>query len=280
MKEVVLKTVTRGDGEQRVDRWFKRHYPDLSHVQLQKLLRTGQVRVDGKRVEASDRVTIGQQIRIPPLPDSTPKEDRPKAAPKVPTHLVQDLIKRILYKDDDVLVLNKPAGLAVQGGTGTNVHLDGALDGLRFGAEERPKLVHRLDRDTAGVLILARNTVAARRLSDSFRKHTARKYYWAVTLGAPDLKKGRIDAALAKSTSSYEKMEVNDEEGDEAITYYSVVEKAAGHAAWVALWPVTGRTTSCAPTWPALARLYWVTLNMVKKMSLACRASCTFLPAV
>ncbi len=243
MKEVILRTVSNADGIQRIDRWFKKHYPALSHIQLQKLLRSGQVRLDGKRVEASERVHPGMVVRVPPLPDAkphTPGHDKKKAT--VSDRLVKDLMSRILYRDDDVIVLNKPFGLAVQGGTGTTQHLDGALDALRFGSDERPRLVHRLDRDTAGVLILARHQAAARNLASSFAKHNLRKYYWAVTLGVPKLKQGKVDAALAKSEGSYEKMEFNEEDGKDAITYYKVVQTADKTAAWMALWPVTGRT--------------------------------------
>ena len=241
MKEVILRTVGRTEGEQRLDRWFKSNYPQLSHVQLQKLLRTGQVRVDGKRAEANTRVQPGQQIRIPPLPEETAKPKH--SGPRAPSDkLVKDLLSRVLYRDDDVLVINKPFGLAVQGGTGTTQHLDGALDELKLGGKDRPRLVHRLDRDTAGVLILGRNQEATRRLAESFRRHDVRKYYWAVTLGRPKLAQGMVDAPLAKSTSSFEKMELNDEEGQKALTYYQVVQSAGKIAAWVALWPVTGRT--------------------------------------
>jgi len=243
MKQVILRTVSREDGEQRLDRWFKRHYPDLGHIQLQKLLRSGQVRVDGKRAEANTRIGPGAEIRIPPLPDPKPvTKTGPGHKPRMPDRLIEDLKKRVLYKDDDVLIINKPAGLAVQGGTGTKVHLDGALDELKFGADERPRLVHRLDRDTAGVMILGRTLEATRRLNIAFRTHRARKYYWAVSLGVPDIKRGMIDAALLKSKGSYEKMEVNEEEGQDAVTYYAMVDRADRSAAWLALWPVTGRT--------------------------------------
>lgn len=243
MSSVETKIVGKEEGEQRLDRWFRRHYPDLTQVQLQKLLRTGQVRVDGARAKTSDRVEPGMSIRVPPMPKADPtKALRPKRAPKVSEKLVEDLLSRILYRDADVLVINKPFGLAVQGGTGTTQHLDGALDELRFGHEERPRLVHRLDRDTAGVMVLARHPDAARKLADSFRKHKARKYYWAVTLGRPELAKGRIEAALAKSEGSYEKMEYDEKGGREALTYYHILESAGRVASWVALWPVTGRT--------------------------------------
>ncbi len=243
MSEVQIRKVGRDEGELRLDRWFRRHFSELTQVQLQKLLRSGQVRVDGKRAKASDRIEPGMSIRIPPMPKADPlKALRPKRAPKVSEVLVRDLLSRILYRDADVLIINKPAGLAVQGGTGTTQHLDGALDELRFGHEERPRLVHRLDRDTAGVMILARHPDAARKLAESFRRHKARKYYWAVTLGRPTLANGRIEAALAKSEGSFEKMERNEDGGRRALTFYSVIESAGRIAAWVALWPVTGRT--------------------------------------
>lgn len=243
-KVVTTRVVSNTDGIQRIDRWFKRHYPDLNHIQLQKLLRSGQIRLDGKRVEASERVHPGMSIRIPPLPKPLPKHEQEKKAAKakVPDRLVKDLLSRILYRDDDVIVLNKPFGLAVQGGTGTTQHLDGALDALRFGSDERPRLVHRLDRDTSGVLILARHPDAARKLAASFAKHDLRKYYWAVVQGVPKLKQGKIDAALAKSGEAFEKMEHNEEEGKHAVTYYQVIQTADKAASWVALWPVTGRT--------------------------------------
>ncbi len=240
--QVITRVVSRTDGIQRIDRWFKRYFPELNHIQLQKLLRSGQIRLDGKRVEASERVHPGMTIRIPPLPKTDPHPKGTKKAADVPERLVKDLLSRILYKDDDVLIINKPFGLAVQGGTNTTQHLDGALDELRFGSKERPRLVHRLDRDTAGVLILARHQDAARNLAGSFAKHDLRKYYWAVTLGVPKARSGVIDAALAKSDGAFEKMEHNEEEGKKAITYYQLVQSADKAAAWMALWPVTGRT--------------------------------------
>lgn len=242
-EQVITRVVSQTDGIQRIDRWFKKHYPELGHIQLQKLLRSGQVRLDGKRIEASERVHPGMSIRIPPLPKVQPRSPQAdKKAATVSDRLVKDLMSRVLYRDDDVLVINKPFGLAVQGGTGTTQHLDGALDALRFGSKERPRLVHRLDRDTAGVLILARHQAAARNLAASFAKHDLRKYYWAVTLGVPKQKQGVVDAALAKSEGSFEKMEHNEEEGKNATTYYKVVQSADKTAAWMALWPVTGRT--------------------------------------
>ena len=236
--------VAQEEGVLRLDRWFRNRFPQISQIRLQKLLRSGQVRVDGKRAQASDRVYPGQVVRVPPLPDgvSSVHEKKPHTKSLAAERLIKDLQGRILYKDEDVLVINKPFGLAVQGGTGTTLHLDAVLDELRFEAKQRPRLVHRLDRDTAGVLVLARTQDAARKLAASFKHHNARKYYWAVTLGRPPHMQGRIDAALAKSGDSFEKVEHNEDEGREAITYYSVVQSAGRMASWVALWPVTGRT--------------------------------------
>jgi 23S rRNA pseudouridine955/2504/2580 synthase len=240
MTEVQLIPVGEDEGEQRLDRWFRRRFPNVTNGRLQKLCRTGQVRVDGKRVDGAARLVPGQVVRVPPLGQI---EERPvKAPPKVSERDAEELRRRVLFKDDWVIVIDKPAGLAVQGGSGTTRHLDGMLDALSFGGE-RPKLVHRLDRDTSGVLVLARTVQAARRLGDTFRGKTARKYYWGVTVGVPEQARGRIDAPLAKLEGAKgERMERDDDDGRPAVTLFSVVDFAAAKAAWVALWPLTGRT--------------------------------------
>jgi 23S rRNA pseudouridine955/2504/2580 synthase len=206
-------------------------------------LRTGQVRLDGKRVEASDRVAAGQVVRVPPLPTTPPPEHAkpPRPAPSAAdTKLLQE---RVLYKDEDIIVINKPEGLAVQGGTGTSRHLDGLLDALRFDAKERPRLVHRLDKDTSGVLVLARSSRAASRLGELFRGKTVHKVYWAITVGAPKPRTGKIDQPLAKHAGpDGERVAVDGEEGDRALTYYRTVARAGDRFAWLALEPVTGRT--------------------------------------
>ncbi len=234
--------VAADDADIRLDRWFHRFFPQIGQSQIHKLLRTGQIRVDGKRVEASTRLIPGQSVRIPPLPDAAPKPARPPVSEKDAAALK----KLVLYKDDWVIAIDKPAGLAVQGGTGLDKHLDGMLDSLAFEGE-RPKLVHRLDRDTSGVLLLARTRIAAQRLTKSFHDRRARKYYWAVTIGVPKLHQGKIDAKLLKQPGKGtgaarrgERMEV-DEDGQYSSTLYQVVDHAM-KAAWVALWPLTGRT--------------------------------------
>jgi 23S rRNA pseudouridine955/2504/2580 synthase len=239
-------TVRAEDGAGRLDRWFRRHYPALSHGRLEKLLRTGQIRVDGKRARAGDPVTPGQAIRVPPLPDAP----SPASAPAAPRARPRDLAllrDAVIHRDDWAIVINKPPGLAVQGGTGTDRHVDALLDGLRFDSAERPRLVHRLDKDTSGVLLVARNAAAAAFFTRAFREKTTRKIYWAVVVGLPELRRGRIDLALAKSGGAgrgrgYERVHADDEDGKAAITYYRVIDHAGAKTSWLALLPVTGRT--------------------------------------
>jgi len=234
-------TVDGKDGSLRLDRWFKRHYPGLGHGRLEKLLRTGRIRVDGKRARSGDRVEPGQAIRIPPL-----VEVAPPARPPSPRRRPADeamLQSAILHRDEAVIVLNKPSGLAVQGGTGTDRHLDALLDGLRFGNDERPRLVHRLDKETSGVLVIARTAAAAAFMTRAFREKTTRKTYWAVVVGLPKPRQGRIDLALAKTPGpGGERVRPDADEGRHAVTYYRVVESAGSRASWLALMPVTGRT--------------------------------------
>ncbi|HEY3919518.1 MAG TPA: RluA family pseudouridine synthase [Stellaceae bacterium] len=243
MSGVQTLTVAPEDAEIRLDRWFKRHFPTLGHGRLEKLLRTGQIRLDGKRVDAGDRVTTGQRIRVPPLPAAPPPDARPHTLPPPTTADARLLQERVLYRDDELIVIDKPEGLAVQGGTGTSRHLDGLLDALRFDAKERPRLVHRLDKDTSGVLVLARSARAAARLGEVFRRKIAGKVYWAITVGAPKPRQGKIDQPLAKQAGpAGERVAADDEEGDRALTYYRTVARAADRFAWLALEPVTGRT--------------------------------------
>lgn len=247
MSAVETRNVAPDEADIRLDRWFKRHFPEVGHGHLQKLLRTGQVRVDGKRADASTRLAAGQVIRIPPLTAPAPSPDSPpKPKPALSAAAQREaeaLVGRVLYRDDDVIAIDKPAGLAVQGGTGMTKHLDAMLDSLRFGSAERPRLVHRLDKDTSGVLVLARNAFAATRLADSFRGRDARKIYWAATVGVPRPFQGKIDLALAKEGGPHgERVAANEEEGKRALTYFSVLENLGKTAAFVALWPRTGRT--------------------------------------
>jgi 23S rRNA pseudouridine955/2504/2580 synthase len=242
MSGVSTVTVRPEDGSGRLDRWFKRHYPGISHGRLEKLLRTGQIRVDGKRARTGDPVSPGQSIRVPPLSDTTAASDAPRE-PRARPQDVALLRDAVLYRDDWALVLNKPAGLAVQGGTNTDRPVDALLDGLRFESAERPRLVHRLDKDTSGVLLIARHAAAAAFFARAFRDKTTRKVYWAVVAGLPRPERGRIDLGLSKGGGGgRERVHPDDEGGKNAVTYYRVVDHAGSKASWLALLPVTGRT--------------------------------------
>ena len=250
-EKVETLLVDERDGGQRLDRWFRRHFPDVSQSYLQKLLRSGQVRVDGRRVEAKERVETGMQIRVPKVV-RIPKKQNPvlQAAIKAAGASQEDrdaIEAMILYEDDKVLVLNKPFGLAVQGGTGTRHHIDGMLAGMidRFG--DRPRLVHRLDRDTTGILLVAKTRDAAARLGKTFQTRSAAKTYWALVNGVPKPPQGKIEAALVKGTNAQGEDRVRKAEPGEqdvamhATTHYSVIDRLAHKAAWVSLKPVTGR---------------------------------------
>ncbi len=254
MTGVDHRTVSEADADIRLDRWFQRHLPGLSFGRLQKLLRTGQVRVDGKRAKAGQRVRAGQEIRVPPLGDAMrPPAAAPGGGDVEPADRAF-LERLVLYRDDDVLVLDKPAGLPVQGGSKVARSLDGLLAALADPDHGKPRLVHRLDRDTSGVLVLGRTAAAAASLAAAFRGRDAKKLYWAVTVGAPAPRKGTVDLALAKRAGrAGEKMEAvaagdapeGDADARDASTRYAVVNQAAetaGGLAWVAFLPLTGRT--------------------------------------
>ena len=245
MKSVETIEISAEDGEARIDRWLRRRYPQLSQGQIEKLLRTGQIRVDGARVKASDRVAPGQSVRIPPLPDAPPRPP-PGTLSRKDEEFIRSLV---IHRDDDVIVLNKPHGLAVQGGTATVRHIDGLLDGLKFDAEKKPKLVHRLDRDTSGCLVLARNPRAAAALGEAFRDRNTDKIYWAIVVGSPRPKVGELRSWMRKAPGAREadremmqRAVQSDEGAVHAVTQYAVLSEAAQRAAWVALRPVTGRT--------------------------------------
>jgi 23S rRNA pseudouridine955/2504/2580 synthase len=249
-------TVIPDDADIRLDRWFRRHFPELGHGRLEKLLRTGQVRVDGKRAKGSTRLVTGQNIRVPPIGDAPRSSAAPtRVQPPIDPHETAWLRDAVLHMDDQVIAINKPPGLAVQGGSGLKRHLDAMLDALRFGLPDRPRLVHRLDKDTSGVLLLGRSPGSAAKLAELFRGKETKKTYWAVTVGVPDPARGRIDLAIGKGAtgkSAAERMLVNGPDARRAVTYYSVIEQAGRRAAWVALRPITGRThqlrVHCAAT--------------------------------
>lgn len=243
--QVQLRAVTDDEAGLRLDRWFQRHFPDLSHGALQKLLRTGQVRIDGKRAEGKDRVEPGQAIRLPPgVSAPPPQPTKVRERPAVSDRDAAEIQRLVIHRDDHVIVLNKPPGLAVQGGSGTEKHVDGMLDALRFGYEERPRLVHRLDKDTSGLLLIARTGQAAKRLSESFRERETEKLYWAVVVGVPPRKEGTIDLPLAKRPGARDRelMQVDHEDGQKALTHFREMDRIGKRAALLALWPRTGRT--------------------------------------
>ena len=240
MGSVQILTVKADEAGLRLDRWLKKRFPDVGHGRVQKWLRTGQVRLDGRRAKAGVRLAAGQQVRVPPLGAAPPRVGPPR--PVYSDADIRDLKARILHRDDHVIVIDKPAGLAVQGGSGIRHHLDAMLAALRFDADQAPRLVHRLDRDTSGVLVLARTAEAARMLTAAFRSKDARKLYWAVVAGVPRPAEGIVDLALAKGPGRGGERIGVAEGGKKAITYYRVIDHAGRAAAWVAFEPLTGRT--------------------------------------
>jgi 23S rRNA pseudouridine955/2504/2580 synthase len=227
----------------RLDKWFKSHYPLLGFGNLQKLMRTGQIRVNGGRVKPGTRLEEGQVVRVPPFSTSKAPTKAYVAPPKISDKDREEIQDSVLFHNDDLIVINKPPGLAVQGGSGTKRHVDGMLDALKFDGKERPKLVHRLDKDTSGVLVLARNTKSARYLTELFRGKDIRKLYWALTMGVPNPDDGLIDLRLIKAPGKGgERMVVDEDNGKRARTRYKVLDQAGKSASLLALEPLTGRT--------------------------------------
>ncbi len=240
MSRVRFLEVGPDEADRRLDRWFKEHFPALGHGRLEKLLRTGQIRVDGGRAKAGLRLTAGAKIRIPPMSDESEGKKRPRRAPSPED--VEKLHASILYQDETMIVINKPPGLAVQGGSKVTRNLDAMLEGLRLGADQAPRLVHRLDKDTSGVLVLARDRAAARALSAAFKTRQVHKIYWALVVGVPRLHSGEVESKLEKLPGrSGERVTISDT-GARAITRYEVIERGGDRLAWVALMPITGRT--------------------------------------
>jgi len=242
MSKPQMSKVSEDEAGIRLDRWFKRHFPSLSHGQVEKLARTGQIRVGGKRAESSTRLEAGQEIRVPPQAVEPGKTSQQGPRAPANAHDAADIKKMILFEDEDVLVLNKPAGLAVQGGTGLKNSIDRMLASLADEKRGKPKLVHRLDRDTSGVLLVARTPFAAARLTESFRRRETQKIYWGATLGVPKPEQGRIEAALVKRGEKMIVADPDDEDAKNAVTIYRNVDHVKAQAAFVAMMPVTGRT--------------------------------------
>ncbi|MGE0180287.1 MAG: RluA family pseudouridine synthase [Sphingomonas sp.] len=244
MSDVRSFTVAPDDDGIRLDRWFRRNLPEASFGQVSRWARTGQLRIDGKRATPGDRIETGQIIRVPPQGE-VPASTRPQRKREVLSEDEIEFVRGLVIQQDAAgIVLNKPPGLATQGGTRTKDHLDRLLDGLVDEGQPRPKLVHRLDKDTSGALLVARTARAAAFFSRAFSGRTARKAYWAIVTGVPSVEDGLIDLPLAKQPGTGgEKMHVDEGEGGQpARTRYRVIERAGNRAAWVELQPLTGRT--------------------------------------
>ena len=242
MSEIRQFTVDVEDDGIRLDRWFKRHLADTSFTTVARWARTGQLRVDGARATPGDRLVAGQLIRVPPAEAAKPARARREPAP-LSDDQVAFIREMVIFEDDAAVVLNKPPGLATQGGTKTTEHVDALLSGLAGENGARPKLVHRLDKDTSGALLVARTPRAAGFFAKSFSGRTARKIYWALVVGVPAIDDGMIDLPIAKQPGTGgEKMHVDEEAGQSARSRYRVIERAGNRAAWVELQPFTGRT--------------------------------------
>ncbi|HHB82803.1 MAG TPA: RluA family pseudouridine synthase [Devosia sp.] len=243
MSGVTLKTVSEDENGMRLDRWFGLHYPQVKFGRLQKMIRTGQVRIDKGRAKTNARLSAGQVVRVPPLEKQSAHVVKPGRRNEADAQFITE---RIIYEDDDVFVLNKPHGLAVQGGSGTTRHIDGMLKSLPNKKGEAPRLVHRLDRDTSGCLLVAKTRAAASHFGGVFRSRSARKIYWALVVGVPSPNQGSISCFLGKqSTRDGEQMAVVDKGvkgAQHSMSHYSVTDNAGREFAWVTLKPVTGRT--------------------------------------
>ncbi|KXU29927.1 RNA pseudouridine synthase [Sphingobium sp. 22B] len=236
--------VAADDDGIRLDRWFQRHLPDIGFNTVSRWARTGQLRVDGARAAPGDRIAEGQTIRVPPAEPKAPETAKPK---RIRPQLTDDQAAfaqgLVIHRDAQAIVINKPPGLATQGGTKTDDHVDGLLDALEFDLDQRPKLVHRLDKDTSGALLVARTARSAAFFAKAFSSRTARKVYWAIVMGVPSIEDGMIELPIAKQPGTGgEKMHVDEEEGLPSRSRYRVIERAGNRAAWVELQPYTGRT--------------------------------------
>jgi 23S rRNA pseudouridine955/2504/2580 synthase len=247
VSEVKRHEVSADEDGMRLDRWFKIHFPQVTFAYLNKLTRTGQVRVGAGRCKTNSRIKAGDDIRVPPLAFDTRPADAPKAHVKPLSREERKLFdSMVIHEDNDIYILNKPSGFAVQGGTKTFQHLDGLLMGLGVDLGERPLLVHRLDRDTSGVIVVAKRRAVAAALGKLFATRNVQKTYWAIVKGVPKPPQGKIEVALIKAKGpDGDRMRASraGEEDDEqrAVTQYAVLDKASHVAAWLSMKPVTGR---------------------------------------
>ncbi len=234
-------TINQEDEGLRLDRWFKRYFPSFSHIALEKALRKGDIRIDKKRAKSNTRLNTGQIVRIPPFDEN--KQQAPQKNNDKLLKYKDIILKSVIYKDTDIIAINKPAGLAVQGGSGVKICLDDMLDFLKFNYEEKPKLVHRLDKDTSGVLLIARKASSAAKITEAFRQKKTQKTYLAILAGVPNQTEGKIISKIAKENSGAGKEKVRStENGKNAITYFKVIDKVGNTCCLVELTPITGRT--------------------------------------
>ncbi|MBN2907620.1 MAG: RluA family pseudouridine synthase [Rhodobacteraceae bacterium] len=252
MSAVQTVTVEAGEGDQRLDRWLRRRFPHVAQGRIEKMCRKGEIRVDGARVKPATRLDEGQQVRIPPLPEPGQVTSQPK--PNVSDADGRMIRDCVIFRDDHIIALNKPPGLAVQGGSGQTRHVDGLAEALRFGFDEKPRLVHRLDKDTSGVLLLARTRAVAAALTAAFRSRETRKIYWAAVAGTPSPAMGTIRFGLVKAPGHGAKGEAekmlcvhpgavdSTPDAKRAVTDYAVLSSLGRRVSWCALVPVTGRT--------------------------------------
>lgn len=251
MSGVQVIEIGPDDADQRLDRWFRRNFPQISQGHIEKMCRKGELRVDGGRVKASTRIVAGQSVRVPPLPDTAAPEKLQEKVTEADAAMIQ---AAVIFRDDHIIALNKPPGLPSQGGSKQTRHVDGLAEALRFGFEEKPRLVHRLDKDTSGILLLARTRKMAGALTEAFRARETRKIYWAAVAGVPSPPMGTIRYGLVKASGhgakgEAEKMlcvhprDVETTPGAKrAVTDYAVLASLANRTSWIALVPVTGRT--------------------------------------
>ena len=253
MSAVQTMTIGPDEGDERLDRWFRRHFPHVPQGRVEKMCRKGEIRVDGGRVKAASRVEVGQQVRIPPLPDTAAPAHH-QSNTQISEADAAMMRGAVIYRDDDIIALNKPPGLPSQGGSKQTRHVDNLSEALRFGLEDRPRLVHRLDKDTSGVLLLARTRMTAKSLTEALRHKATRKIYWAAVAGVPYPRMGAVKYGLVKAPGhgargEGEKMlclhpdEVAKTEGAKrALTHFVTLSALGGRVSWLALEPITGRT--------------------------------------
>ncbi len=231
----------------RLDKWLGTLYPQIKYGEWARLFRKGHIRLNGKRVKGSERLEAHQWVRLPPpailneAATLNPQRPRQRQTSALSSDMEKKLKSWIVFEDAHLIIFNKPAGLAVQGGTKQTLHLDGLLQawGQKIGATF--KLVHRLDKETSGLIVIAKTTPSAAALADSFKQRQLEKIYIAITQGVLHPLTGSINDPIHFQEGKYEKMIV-DPQGKKALTFYHVLSHASKKASCIALSPATGRT--------------------------------------